>query len=541
MSRETVDSTINERHMLPRWRAPKESTTEVGGLTERGEARHRGGWMEQLSSQFQAEPTAFNARELAETAHVLGRELEADLLEKMTQAGYRPPRPLQPAGEPPAGYVGIDGQLQISAIRQRLKRDPRQPLAWTELSRYYLANGLHDKAVSAMQGALTVAPDNRYVLRSASRLFAQTRDPGRALHALRKSGLTSRDPWLLSTEIALQSLQSKTSANVKTAQRMLEAKSEAPRHLAELAAALGTVEHHNGRHKQAKRLFSQCLEDPNENSLAQAVHVARQDLKIHVPENLLERPQNYEAQARQAYAVGNWETSLAHCRQWHIDEPFDAKPTVIGSCLSFDLALAASARDIATMGLRCDPQNELLFNNRAVANAYCGDVSQAWDDLQNALKYERSEAHLLATLGLIAYRSGQPEIGLRAYGHSIAWLVHNKERASAARAYLYWLRESVRTGVTDGEKELEAVRRAVGRWPRLDQESEVRGLIQAVERELQDRTWEKEDRTLPPLRHEAEFLALQEKIQIPEEAHRVYDLIVKGDVPEIASADNMSQ
>ena len=540
MSLETVERTINERHMLPRWRAPNESTAEAIGLKERSASNHRQGWLEQLSGQFELQPTSFNARELAETAQVLGHELEPAVVEKMVEAGYRQPRLHQQASDPPAGYAGINGQLQIGAIRQRLKRDSRQPLAWTELARYYLADGLQEKAISAMQGALATAPSNRYVLRSASRLFAQIRDPGRALHALRQSGMTARDPWLLSTEIALQGLQSKTSSNVKTAQRMLEAKSEAPRHLAELAATLGTLEHQNGRHKQAKRLFAQCLEDPNENSVAQAVHVARQDSKIQVPEILLERPQNYEAHARQAYGDGKWETSLNHCVQWHIDEPFDTKPSIIGSCLSFNLELASRARDIATMGLRCDPQNELLHNNRAVANAYCGDVTQAWEDLQGAIKYEKGQAHLLATLGLLAYRSGQPDVGLRAYGLSIAWLVQKKERTSAARAYLYWLRESVRIGSTDGIKELEEVRQAVSRWPRLEQESEVRGLIQAVESELQYRAWENTEVFLP-IRHQTDFYALQEKIEVPEDAHRVYALISKDDVPEISSADLMSQ
>lgn len=536
----TAEGVLNERYMLPRWRSPGESTEEAKALRPREQLPRRKGWIEQLLGSFRSNPNALTARDLLDTAEAVGYKLGDEIVEQARLAGAVP---LKTTMDPSTGdlldQIPAD-QARIASLRASLGRHPNQPLAWTELSRHYLAQGLTEKSERAMQCALKIAPANRYVLRSAARLFAHTGDPGHAVHALKKSGRSSRDPWLLSADIALHSVMERSSSGIKAAQRMLEAKETAPRHLAELAAAVGSLEHKNGRIKHAKRLFNQSLEDPNENSVAQALHVSQKDTAIRVPDALLQRPQTYEALARHAFANREYGRSLSQFMQWLIDEPFDVKPAVVGSCLSFDRELAPQAILIADKGLKCDPHNSSLFNNRAVAFAYCGDLDKSFDDIQTALRLDKNSPQLLATIGLLAYRSGADTLGLNLYGTAIAWLVQLKERTAATRAYLYLLRERVRIGATDGITELASVREAVSSWSKHERESEVPGLIDAVEATREGRWTDIEKSSPRSASHnykDDDLKRLGDRMAIPEEALEVYSKISEGSVPNLEATD----
>ena len=391
-----------------------------------------------------------------------------------------------------------------------------------------------------MQCALSLAPENRYVLRSAARIFGHIGDPDQALHALKNSGRSTQDPWLLAADIALQGDKVRGSS-VKLGMRLLSDQSQAPRHLSELAAAVGTVEHDSGRHKAAKKLFAQSLIDPNDNSVAQAVYISQIDEKIRLPDEVLQRPQNYEARARRAFASAAWDTSMQQSWQWLCDEPFDITPAILGSCLSFDSKLTERAKEIATAGLRCAPANALLLNNRAVANAYLGNIEEALVDVTQALRYERDRAHLLATLALVAYRSGQIEYGMKLYGMSIAWLVEKKDREAVVRAYLYWLREAVRVGQSSGEEELKKAKAIISRLPPKDLENEIPGLLAAIDGErashLDGSGW-----ILPKLAiADGDLASLEERFNVPAQALTIYPMIANETVPTLDEADRLAQ
>jgi len=104
------------------------------------------------------------------------------------------------------------------------------------------------------------------------------------------------------------------------------------------------------------------------------------------------------------------------------------------------------AEQFANAGLRCDSTNISLLNNRAVARAYQGKIKEAYSDVRAALEHNsgRNSPHLMATLGLIAFRSGMPDLGRENYGLCIAWFSHSKERDSVAAATLHLLREEIR-------------------------------------------------------------------------------------------------
>ncbi|UID79496.1 hypothetical protein J3U96_03685 [Stenotrophomonas maltophilia] len=418
----------------------------------------------------------------------------------------------------PLRHAGVSKGKAIHLLRERVSAYPNQPLAWTELARQYLASGLDEKASDAMSCAVQLAPNNRYVLRSAVRFYSRSSEGlDRALWLLRRTPRTPRDPWLLAAEIATADKAEESSPFVKTAKAMLERKRARPRHYSELAAAVGTLEHDHGRHKQAKQFLAQALVDPTGNSLAQAVFLSRSDRRVVVPAQLELRQEDFEANARSHYADGRFELAMSAAKAWLEDEPFDVKPALLGSFLSFDDSLAAAAEEIATLGLSSSPHHPTLLNNRAVSRAYLGDYVGAFDDIKGAAKTSRDEPSHLATLGLLAYRIGSQQFGRDCYTKAIAWFASIGDLASVYRASLYWSRERARIGDTQVEPDLEFIKGRIQKLPLEQQESDLIALVNAVEREML--AGPAQDLWKPiPEAHPAALESVQSSFRIPEPA-----------------------
>lgn len=524
MARDGGANALGDRKVLPRWRAPAESMDELAAVRAPESMRARPGWMEKLTSDFESSPGAATGRELIETAFVLGKDLGAIIRQKILEAGF-----VTPSFDRKQNVILLStsakqfSEAKIRETRSILKKEPSQPLAWTELARHHLSRGNADKATKAMQCALSLAPENRYVLRSAARFFELIGDPDQALHALKRSGRLSLDPWLLSADIALNGDQ--RSNSIKMGMRMLSEENGAPRNFTELAAAVGTVEHNNGRHKSAKKMIAQSLLDPNENSIAQAIYISQQDSKIKLSDEILNRPLTYEARARRHFAEAAWKESMQQCVKWLRDEPFDSRPALLGSALSFDSRLTQEAYDIATEGLSCVPNDALLLNNRAVAGAYLGKLRGALTDVVQALKFNPDRPYLLATFGLVAYRCNMIDIGAKAYGQAIAWLMKKKDSEAVVRAYLFWLREAVRAGQLNGSEEMDVARKLVEKLPNRDVANEMNGLVVAVAEEKDFISKRGIDCFAAQEIKRSEIIELEAKINIPPDAMALYPLI----------------
>lgn len=540
MQRESVSSALSERKILPRWRAPAESTDELAAVRTPEPIRPRDGWLEKLRREFRASPSTASGRDLVESAFVLGVEVPSELYQDVLREGYTVPKIIEgpKANQDPSADISTTHRT-IRKLRSSLRGEPGQPLAWTELARHYLSSGLAEKAERAMQCALALAPTSRYVLRSATRFFDHIEDPDQALYALKRSGRLTADPWLLSADIALKG--DRHSNSIKVGMRMLDEAVIAPRSLTELAAAIGTVEHENGRHKSVKKRIAQSLVDPNENSIAQAIYISQSDDKIKLPDAILDRPMTYEARARRSFASAGWEDSMLQSWKWLGDEPFDTRPAILGSCLGFDRSLVSQAFDIATHGLFSQPNDVLLLNNRAVAGAYLGKLDDAFSDIKHALRFDADRAYLLATIGLLAYRVGDLKFGMRAYGLSMAWLAKQKNRGAVIRAYLYWLREAVRSGQVDGQEEVEAAKKVLERIPPREVENEVPGLIEAIEIEMSLRMKGAAATTVNRKFEDYALLNLEGTICVPQEAKDLFPLIATDTVPRIDQAERLSQ
>ena len=135
---------------------------------------------------------------------------------------------------------------------------------------------------------------------------------------------TDSDTWLLSAEISVASAAGLTSRHIKRAQSLLTSGGVSAEQTTELASALGTVELGSNT-RNAKRRFRTALEQPNDNSLAQAGWASLNFGLFDVASDLSARTAlAYEQQAWQHYLAGNWGDALTSALGWREDQPFRA-------------------------------------------------------------------------------------------------------------------------------------------------------------------------------------------------------------------------
>jgi tetratricopeptide (TPR) repeat protein len=87
--------------------------------------------------------------------------------------------------------------FKIHYLRNELSQNPYNAINWVELARSYTILGKSEKAIRAMIVATSLAPNNRYVLRSSVSLYNHLGDVERAHDLIRKKTFTKLDPWLL--------------------------------------------------------------------------------------------------------------------------------------------------------------------------------------------------------------------------------------------------------------------------------------------------------------------------------------------------------
>ncbi len=327
------------RNIVPRWRDFK-TTRALGELQDsssrKSEALGTPAELEELVREWELNRTLSFATDLISGAYVLGQyhiakeAAEYVLNHKRSSVVARDiARLVLSHGQQPGiitcnpPILQIEGYWRlIHGLRQRLIEEPRNAIVRVDMARAYTILGLPDKAASAMEVALALAPDNRFVLRSATRLFLHMDDADHAHKLLFRSPATRVDPWLLAAEIAVASISGKSSRLIKAGLQMLSSETIPLFHLSELAGTLGTQEFLNGGIKKARKLLFKALIEPTENSLAQAVWVKHQDAGLLLEDRLFETPCSFEARAYKFYTLGEWPEAEIAALDWYYDQLF---------------------------------------------------------------------------------------------------------------------------------------------------------------------------------------------------------------------------
>lgn len=297
---------------------------------------------------------------------------------------------------------------------------------WVELARLYTIKNQISKAEKCFLVALNLAPNNRFVLRSAVRFFIHSHDAEKALFYLRKSQSIKSDPWLISAHIASSNLLGRHSIFIKNGINLISSKNHSSFDLTELSSSIGTLEFENGSFKKAKPFIDLSRVAPNDNSLAQLEWLSKKESKFQFQPNLSERVVNpFEAMAYENFQKGRFMEAFYSCINWYLDFPYSKRPLIFGSYIASLNGDFNASIILCTVGLRLDKSEIGFINNIIYAYCLSNNLLPA-EKYLNQLNYSEvqqlsSEERIMlqATVGLYNMRNGNYEEGKALYKFSM--------------------------------------------------------------------------------------------------------------------------
>lgn len=350
-------------------------------------------------------------------------------------------------------YDHLEYTNDIHVLRNRLKRFPNNAIAWGDLAFAHASVGSMESALRCGRVALALAPNNQFLLRSVSRLYTHADEPDHAVNILRGADDINSNPWLIAAEIAISDRFGIPSRFITRGRRLIKTGDFSAFHLSELASSVATLELENGNFKKARKLFRKSLEDPTENSVAQAEWVSTRLEAFDIEEIDLEQPCMFEARSYYHFYKEMWEEALLESSNWLHDQPFSAAAAIHSSYIA---AVGLEDYDSAIMrakfGLRANPGDYRLMNNLIFSLINKGDIIEAESIFAkirmkpNNIDYPPS---LLATLGLLHFRKSQIDQGRHYYSRAVDEFVHKKKSYSETLAMLFWAREELHANTAE--------------------------------------------------------------------------------------------
>jgi tetratricopeptide (TPR) repeat protein len=458
------------RKIIPRWR-DFVTTTSLGELGSDG-APHdapdktvRPGYsLETLKSSWTSNKTLWHALDLVSAALAVEeketREVQEAALFVVQNPTDSPSEGLAVAkrilGQQPENEFAENDETEITTIslrqgihsqRAKLATDPRNSVAWVDLARLYTIAGQQEQASFAIGVAYKLEPENRFVLRSASRFYVHIGEHDRALRVLRNCPTVTLDPWLAAAEIGVSGFAGKSSRLIKSAKNLLADDSVSSFMGSELASALGTWELQDGNNKLAKKLFQQSLAVPTENSLAQAEWATKQIASLESAVSKTDAPKSYEAKAIHGFRSGDWNLVRSSTLRWLHDQPFSSRPAGLLSYIYSEIFDNYSdAEKILVQSLKSNPNDRVLKNNLAFVAICQGRLDEAeriLADVDPRAVNDLSTITLIATLGLLLFRKGEHVEGTHYYREAIDLSRQKHLKRYEALAAIHLARETI--------------------------------------------------------------------------------------------------
>lgn len=360
------------------------------------------------------------------------------------------------------------GAVDVARWRSLLKLSPRNAVVWADMARHFSAEGDKRQALRCMQTALQLAPDHRWMLRTASRFLVHQQDYAAAHKLLANHPRTKNDPWLMAAELACAHVAGKVPKSWKAGNDALRYDRFSPAHVSELATAIGMMELESGNRKQARKLVQRGLIVPTENTLAQvlwakeAKHLG--DGIVGLNTLVSEHGDAFEASYKIKLRQGDFQGASAACQQWMEDEPFAARPKMEGTFVASLLDDYDLIQRIARKALQTDGK----LSNEMEMNVMFAGLSSGRIDLKNPDTTSRTVArlkaaievggslavHATANLALLSYRSGNPGTGRELYRVAIDLARRQNGTENAALAATFAAREAILAGATDAQTQL---------------------------------------------------------------------------------------
>ena len=474
-----IINTNVKRLMIPRWRSLRltiRSRELSYSSTKRviGSAGKITPELQRRLENWRRSPNLVSAAELVETAIVDVQEEEAiDAARSLVKKGSEAVPLVQAQAALLLQRVGLGSEIphhiklqagEFTALwRRRTRLYPQSALGWVELALSYTIDGHLDRAERALLVALQLSPNNRHVLRSASRFFLHRNDDIRAYEIIARSEATQHDPWLIASELALAEHIDRDPRFYKRGIAMFDGEMP-PRQLTELAGSIATRELLEGSKKKARRYFNSSMLDPNANALAQAEWASpRFGHELFSASTLRSVEEAYEARAQHLYREGQFSDVFVECEAWMNDEPYSIRPYELSAGAANILEEHEKADELTRRGLGMRPNSPLLVNSRAYALACQNRLEEAHALLSNFPSAAPDWTHFVseANRGLIAFRRGNLVEGLHHYQSAIDKFQKAGLGPMVLSAEIYLCREMVRLGLSEGEKMAEALRLSV--------------------------------------------------------------------------------
>jgi Tfp pilus assembly protein PilF len=168
---------------------------------------------------------------------------------------------------------------------------------------------------------------------------------------------------------------------------------------------------------------------------------------VNVTPEHLARTSAAEARTLHELNERHWAEAFTNARIWLDDQFFSAKAAIVASYTSaVGLMDWQTSYGTARLGLLVHPKDITLLNNAAYALTEMDRFSEAHvllSQIPESGLQESAGIAVLATLGLLAFREGDPTRGRQLYRQSIA-LAHRMERSAETHARLMLAREEMR-------------------------------------------------------------------------------------------------
>lgn len=390
--------------------------------------------------------------------------------------------------------VAMHGADFIRRARKLLSIDYRNPVLLMDVARELTVRRRTGQALRYVQTALALAPQSRFILRSAARFFLHVDDAGRAHDILRKSPLFEHDPWIRASEIAVATVRNRTSSIAKQTLRSFlnsNTRGQLPSQCTtELESAVATLEFLAGSNKHAKQLFRQSLIAPNDNSLAQAEWAAAR-LGLVVDPTILRIPLSFEANANNAYRHLQIDLAIENAQQWAQDEAFASRPHDMLCYLHCIAGQYQAAFHEAREALAVGNPDDLGLNLNLLFTSiqHGGDLNAAYQELLRLAKHDDAKAyapHILANAGALAYMLGEPDdivVARDYYRRAIQAARARGDVHTEALARAYFARAAINAGDPTAAAICDESAATVERLPNTGAIVIVRSLVNATTRQ----------------------------------------------------------
>ncbi len=341
-------------------------------------------------------------------------------------------------------------KARIGFLRKLIHRYPYNPVWYSELALAYTKLGLVRKAVDCMSIAVYLAPESRYISRSAARLFLHIGDIDRAHDVLINNPAISKDPWLVASEIGVNASRGRSSRFIKPGVSMINSGNYSPFSITELASAIGSIEYNHSK-KKCKSFIDKALVNPNDNSLSQAEWLMKIDNSMMFSfSDYSQLKYKFEADALKAYINNDYSLAFENAVAWIEEMPFAKTPIDFAARMAYTFQKRYSdAIKILIIGLRSNP-NELSFlNNLAYSYAMNGMIEKA-DEILNKpilntqiIQNSSIKICVVATRGLNEFRKGNTDEGRYYYNLAITMAKDSSDENLLHKAILNYMREEL--------------------------------------------------------------------------------------------------